>query len=139
MKRKVLYGVWIYMYLMCSILGHISQPSAPGRVWMTLAAVLFFVAPGILLADAIIHENRKGVGLIRWISVGSLTLTLAALIANIAVVNAATLVGNILHAVLIWVSTPMICSGYWALSLFLWACLLCASFLKSPKRPQDQM
>ena len=30
-------------------------------------------------------------------------------------------------AVLIVVSSPMVCSGYWALSLFLWACLLMVS------------
>ena len=35
--------------------------------------------------------------------------------------------GNVLFAVLIVVSSPMVCSGYWALSLFLWACLLIVS------------
>ena len=33
----------------------------------------------------------------------------------------------LLFAVLIVVSSPMVCSGYWALSLFLWACLLIVS------------
>ena len=35
--------------------------------------------------------------------------------------------GNALFGVLIVVSSPMVCSGYWALSLFLWACLLMVS------------
>ena len=33
----------------------------------------------------------------------------------------------IVFGVLIVVSSPMVCSGYWALSLFLWACLLMVS------------
>ena len=32
-----------------------------------------------------------------------------------------------MFGVLIVVSSPMVCSGYWALSLFLWACLLMVS------------
>ncbi|HIS60046.1 MAG TPA: hypothetical protein IAC17_06375, partial [Candidatus Faecousia faecipullorum] len=42
--------------------------------------------------------------------------------------------GNVLHGILTIVSSPMICSGYWALSLFLWACLLMGSFKVLSKR-----
>ena len=133
MKRKILYGLWIYLYILCSVLGHIAAPSAALAVWMRIAAVLFFLPGGLLLWDAIAQENAKGIRLIRRISLASLALTMVALIANIAAVNAPQLAGNILHVVLIWVSAPMLCSGLWALSLFLWGCLLFASFLKKPK------
>jgi len=36
----------------------------------------------------------------------------------------------VLHIMLVIVSSPMVCSGNWALSLFLWACLLVASLRK---------
>ena len=44
--------------------------------------------------------------------------------------------GQVLHYTLTIVSAPMICSGHWALSLFLWACLLVASLqqLRKDKR-----
>ena len=37
------------------------------------------------------------------------------------------LLGDILHGLLVVVSSPMICSGHWAMSLFFWACLLISS------------
>ena len=40
------------------------------------------------------------------------------------------LLGLVLHYVLTIVSSPMICSGHWAMSLFLWACLLMVSLSK---------
>ena len=42
--------------------------------------------------------------------------------------------GNFLYQVLIIVSSPMVCSRHWALSLFLWACLLITSHQQLKKR-----
>ena len=54
-------------------------------------------------------------------------LTLLALVLNVLSAMGTVTMGNVLFAVLIVVSSPMVCSGYWALSLFLWACLLIVS------------
>ena len=63
-----------------------------------------------------------------WVSVLlSLGLTLLALVLNVLSAMGTVTMGNVLFAVLIVVSSPMVCSGYWALSLFLWACLLIVS------------
>ena len=37
--------------------------------------------------------------------------------------------GSFLYYLLVILSTPMVCSGYWIMSLFLWACLLMASLM----------
>ena len=56
-----------------------------------------------------------------------LTAALLALVLNVLSAMGTVTMGNVLFAVLIVVSSPMVCSGYWALSLFLWACLLIVS------------
>ena len=62
----------------------------------------------------------------------SLVLTLCFLVANMAVAAAET-TNKLLHVLLALVSAPMLCGQYWAMSLFLWACLLFATFIKQPK------
>ena len=57
----------------------------------------------------------------------SLGLTLLALILNLLSALGSATLGNVLYGILIVVSSPMVCSGFWALSLFLWACLLLTS------------
>ena len=41
---------------------------------------------------------------------------------------------NLLHILLIIVSTPMVCGQYWVLGLFGWACLLFATFVNLPDK-----
>ena len=71
--------------------------------------------------------------LVRNLSVLSLGVTLVTLILNFVLAVSSETLGNLLHYVLTIVSAPMMCSGYWVLSLFLWACLLMAS-LKGLKK-----
>ena len=61
---------------------------------------------------------------LRIICICSLSLTLVAIVGNFMSVSAAAEVGNALYDVLMLVSAPMLCIQYWALSIFLWACLL---------------
>jgi hypothetical protein len=73
---------------------------------------------------------------IRNISAASLILTLLLLVANFASVGASVAVGDFLYGLLVVVSAPMVCSQFWVVSLFLWACLLMVSisFLKKIKK-----
>lgn len=131
MKQKLLYTAWIVLYVICAALGHIPDPEGAQATAMTVMSLLFFIPGAILLADAVKQQNPKQLKLLRIICVTSLSLTLMALVANIAVVNASEAVGNALYTVLNWVSAPMLCSQHWVLSLFLWASLLFASiFIK---------
>lgn len=128
MKRKILYGLWAFFYILCAALGHIPEPEGAQATAMTVLAVVSFV-PGVwLLADALREKCRPGLLRVRLISGLSLSLTLAALIANIASTSGSETLGNVLYVILIWVSSPMICSGHWVLSLFLWACIFCGTF-----------
>ena len=133
MKQHYLYAVWGGLFALCAALGFIPAPSVALQVLMTLLSVLFFVPAALLLRSGDIAVAT----LIRNLSIASLSLTAILIMANFLSALAPAQVGNILHAVLIIVSAPMVCSDVWALSLFLWACLMVCSIkiLKAKKNP----
>ena len=124
MKKWILYGFWVVEFILCAILGFIHNASAVGKVFQTILSLLFFVPPAILLVDAIRKKERGELLRLIIISAVSLALTMVLLVANVLSVGATKAVGDALYGILIVVSSPMVCSRYWLLSLFLWACLL---------------
>ena len=127
MKKKIICAVWVFFYLICALISNVEQPDASQSAALTVLSLIFFVPPLILLVDALRDRDRKTLFILRLLSIVSLSLTLAALVANIAIVGASEIVGNVLHQVLIFVSVPMVCSQHYALSMFLWGCLLFAT------------
>ena len=127
MIRKLLFALWGILFSLCAGLGFIPEPYGLMADLMTFFAVATFLPPGALLYLAGKTGNTRDSLLIRNLSALSLGLTLAALVANFLTALSSETLGQLLHYILIIVSSPMICSGHWALSLFLWACLLVAS------------
>lgn len=134
MKKTVLYSIWGAMYVLCVGLAYIQNPPTASKVALVVISLLFFVPGIILLWDAFKIRDRKGIMQIRIISAVSLGLTMIALVANLLSISAPQAIGDTLYDLLILVSAPMICGQYWIVSLFLWACLLSASFYKSPSK-----
>jgi len=126
MKKTYLYALWGGLFSLCAGLGFI--PAASGALvgGMTVLSVLCFVPPALLLYQ---QEEHTRV-LVRNLSAASLGLTLVLLVLNFLCAMQSQLLGRVLHIMLVIVSSPMVCSGNWALSLFLWACLLVASLRK---------
>lgn len=127
MTKKSLYSLWGVLFIICAALGFIPIPNPGVQVVMRVLSILFFLPPAVLLWQAAKQSDRDTLKLLRNLSLGSLGLTLILLILNVLCAVASETLGNILHAILIIISCPMVCSGYWVLSLFLWACLLMAS------------
>ncbi|MBQ3193049.1 MAG: hypothetical protein IJO21_06330 [Oscillospiraceae bacterium] len=127
MNRKVCFTLWGCLFILCAGLGFIPEPEGFVKKLMTLLSLIFFLPPALLLYRAGQCGDSATAALIRNLSALSLGLTVSLLVANFLTVPASDALGNILHYVLIIVSSPMFCSGYWALSLFFWACLLVAS------------
>ena len=127
MKNSALFALWGCLFIICAGLGFIPEPAGAGRVLLTLLAVIFFLPPAVLLYRADKAGDRHTLLLVRNLSALSLLVTLIFLIANFLSALSSEFLGNVLHAVLVIVSSPMVCCGYWALSLFLWACLLMVS------------
>ncbi len=124
MNKKVLFALWGGLFIVCAGLGFIPQPGQILQGVMTALAVMFFLPGAALLAMGRKTGDRKLVTVIRNLSAASLGLTVAALVLNFVCFTAPQAVGDGLYAVLVVVSSPMICGGYWLLSLFCWACLL---------------
>ncbi len=127
MKKNVLYALWGGLFCVCGALGFLPEPEGLAGGFLTAAALAFFVPPAMLLMQAKKEKDAHTLQLVRNLSALSLGLTALCLILNFATAFASEALGNLVHAVLVIVSSPMICSGHWALSLFLWACLLMGS------------
>ena len=122
MNHKLLFALWGVLFIICAALGFMPEPSGA----LTAVSVLFFLPPALILYRAGKNRERGTVKLVCCLSALSLGLTLVLLIANLLSVTASEAAGTALYRLLVIVSAPMVCSGYWALSLFLWACLLVA-------------
>ena len=128
MKKLILYSLWALQFILCAVLGFIHDTDALGTVLQTVLSVLFFIPAFLLLIDGRKKGDSKELRRLRIISLCSLGATLVLLVVNVLSVGASETVGNVLFWILTVVSVPMICSRYWVLSLFLWACLLMGSF-----------
>lgn len=127
MKKTILFPLWGVLFILCAGLGFIPEPAGITAVFLTLASIAFFIPPALLL----ISGDRNTAALIRNLSLMSLGATLVTLILNFVFAFRSESLGNMLHGLLVVVSSPMICSGYWVLSLFLWSCLLMISLKKA--------
>ena len=134
MKEKLLYIIWGCMAVLCIGLGTLETEELMIRIPMMVLAVMFFLPAGILLYDTITKKNRKGVLRLRWISLISLALTLVMLIAFILTAATGNPAADVLYDILLVVSCPMICAQQWLISLFLCACLLSATFVKTDRK-----
>lgn len=133
MKKIVLYIVWLVLYAICAGLGFVEDPQGLQKAALVAMAVIFFIPGYWLLADALRQKDKKSLLLLCWISGLSLGLTTAVFIANVFSALGSAALGETLYSVLILVSVPMVCSRYWALSLFAWACLFFTSLFGRKK------
>jgi len=124
MTKRTLFSIWAILFALCAALGFLPQPSGFLSGLMTALSVLFFLPPFLLAYRAKRDCDSATVKLLRNLSALSLTVTLVLLIANFLTALSSEFLGNVLHYILTVVSTPMIASQYWVLSLFLWSCLL---------------
>lgn len=130
MNKKLLSGLWAGLFIVCAGLGFIPEPESALQILMTLLSLFFFLPPAMLLYEAGRHQDRATILVIRNLAVLSLVSTMILLIFNFLTVLSSETLGQILYYMLVIISSPMICSGHWALSLFLWACLLFSAHQK---------
>lgn len=124
MNKTAYSALWAGLYILCAGLGFIPEPVGALKWLMVLLALGFFVPPFLLVRLAGKDGDRNALAVVRNLAMLSLGLTVAAIIGNFLTVMASQSLGNALYAILVVVSAPMVCSQYWAVSLFLWACLL---------------
>ena len=117
MKNKTLYLIWGGMFILCGLLGFIPAPTGFLKGLLMVLSGAFFV-PGWMLL------YRGQARAVRNLSALSLGITLLILMLNFLSGRTNQAVGEFLYGLLVFFSSPMVCSQYWFFSLFLWACLL---------------
>lgn len=134
MKKTPLYIAWFCLFLATVILGSVEPGSLGLKIVMVSLSAAFFVPPALLLYLGISQGDRAQVLLLRYISAASLGATFLLLIVNFLSTGLSQEAGDILYALLIILSAPMVCSQFWAVSLFAWACILMTSLMYCPKK-----
>ena len=130
LKEIVAYAIWFCLYILCVGLGTVENVEGIGKVLFLLTSLIFFI-PGVsLLVMGTREKNKKMIRRVRIVAICSLSLTVVVFCANVIAVAASSSLGSFLNDLLNLVSAPMFCSQYWIVSLFCWASLLSASFLK---------
>ena len=134
--KTILKALWAGMFFLCALLGFVPQPEGANRWLLFGFSLLFFLPPALLLWQGKVTRDRKLLKLMRNLSIFSLSGTLLLLLGNFLSILVPESVGNALYYLLIVISTPMGCCGYYFLSLFLWAILLWCSlfFLQECKK-----
>ena len=127
MNKKLSFTIWGVLFAVCAALGFVPQPEGALKVLMVILALGFFGLGGWILWQAGQRKDAATVSLIRSLSVVSLVLTFVMLLANFASIFTSEWLGNLLHYMLVVISAPMFCTPNWAMSLFLWACLMVVS------------
>ena len=128
MKQKLIYLLWLFLYIICVGLGTIYADILALQIFQGVFAAMCFVPPVLLVLEGLKKDQKKYLVQIRVISIVSLVLTLIFMIANIAAVYASEAIGNTLNQIYILVAAPMHCLPYGFISIFLWACLLMLTF-----------
>ena len=123
MSNTVLYAIWGGLFALCAGLGFITEPKNSTQILMTFFSLALFVPPFLLNNRAAEKKDRRTLTLVRKLSFYWLMLASVLLICNFLTVFASELLGNMMHILLIIVASPMIASGSWALTIFLWACV----------------
>ncbi len=133
-KKGKLALAWSGLYVICTIFGFIETNNGLLQAIFALFSIGFFLPPSILLYEAVSAKDRKTVRCIRYICVTSLVLTMLTFVGNLLTLPASEAVGNRMYGLLVVLSTPMVSSQLWVMSLFLWACLLMGTFFKKNKK-----
>lgn len=131
MNRKTLFALWGGLYALCAGLGFIPAPAGVLKALLAVLAVAFFVPPLMIVYG---KSNRHTLQLVRNLAAWWLVLTTALLVLNFMSATAPVHLGDLLYAVLVIVSSPMICGQYWVLSLFGWAFVMFAAMAQLKKK-----
>jgi len=135
MKMKPIWLSWLYMFILCAVLGFIPEPTGFFKFLFALAAAAFFVPGFVLLAKADHRDDLKTIRIIRNIAIAALVLAVGLIMLNFASALMSKAWGIVLYYMMVVLASPLVCGQYWVLTLFGWACLMfyAISLLKKRK------
>lgn len=123
--KGILKAIWAGMFVVCCVLGFLTEVRGAAKVLLIVLSVLFFAPAYADVYFAWKSKDTRELRLVRNLCLISLVSTLVVLVANmLSVLGRSEALGQGLYYVLAVVSTPMLCGQYWVYSLLLWAVLL---------------
>lgn len=134
MKIKSLWLSWLYMFILCAVLGFIPGPTGFFKVLFVLITIGFFVPGFMLLVKADHRDDLKTIRVVRNIAMAELVLAVVLIVLNFLSVLMSPVWGTIFYVMLVILGSPLVCGQYWALTLFGWACLMVYGFSLVNKR-----
>ena len=138
MKKSIVYSIWAALYCICVGLGFVKEPAGFGKFLLAATGLIFFLPPFYLMWLALKEKSHRTLLALRLISGCALACSTVLLVLNFLSVYFSARTGLVLYVLLVMFSAPMVCGQYWALSLFLWACLLILSLRRSEKSSPAQ-
>lgn len=132
---NLLYLIWGVLFAFCAALGFIPEPEGFTKAIMVMLSVGFFVPGFMLLHQFTQTRDLAGLKLLRLLCILALSLDTLLVVVNMLSVGLSDSVGVVLHGMLVILGSPMVCSQYWIVVLFLWALLmsLAVSHIKALK------
>ena len=124
MKLRSVWLSWLYMFILCAVLGFIPSPTGFFKFVLALVAACFFIPGFILLVKADHRDQLKPIRLVRNIAIGALVLITVLIMLNFLSATMSKAWGDVFYVMLVIFSSPMICGQYWVLTLFGWAFLM---------------
>lgn len=135
--KGILKALWAGMYILCTVLGFVPVSTVGTRILLQVFALLFFVPAFADLWFSWKRKDKAELHLLRKLSIISLVSTTVLLVVNIlSTLSKSMVLGQVLHYILVLVSTPFVCGQYSVYSLLLWATLLwcCIALLRKLKK-----
>ncbi len=135
--KGILKALWVGMYILCTVLAFVPATDKASAVLLMIFTFLFFAPPFADVYFSWKRKDKKELRLIRNLSIISLAATTVLLVANVlSAVSASTVLGDVMHYILVLVSTPYVCGQMSVYSLLLWAALLwcCINLLWKMKK-----
>ena len=124
MKFRSVWLSWLYMFILCAVLGFIPTPTGFFKVLFVLMAVGFFVPGFVLLVKSDHRDNLKTIRLVRNIAIGALSTTTVLILLNFLSATMDKIWGDVFYVMLVIFASPLVCGQFWVLYLFGWACLM---------------
>ena len=128
MTKRNLNIFWAALYVLCAALGFVPNPKGAEYGFLLVLSLIFFIPPIILVRKAVKGGDVAELKRIRLICLIWLGLTLLVLALNFLSVSFTATAGKFVYWLLIVASAPMVCGQVWVLSIFLWGCILSATW-----------
>ena len=129
MIKRISYISWAVLYVVCMALSFV-KADGYGKLLLSATGFIFFIPPFFFVYRAHKEDNQRVLRSFRLLCILVLAISLVLLVLNFLSVYFSAHTGLVLYVLLAMFSTPMLCIQYWAVGLFLWACLLMVTLIR---------